>query len=162
MLSVYSTTAQLRCKAMRVIGGALAVYALCSAGCNSPYANYSVAVDTLTAEPRAGALSPLEPMVIPASHQAVETPGRIGIAGDAETNEFSVEQTLAYTLDNHPRLRARTQEVEVARADLITAGLIPNPQLVIDAEAPINESGPVDLSGRLMFTFLTGGKRERA
>jgi cobalt-zinc-cadmium efflux system outer membrane protein len=140
----------------------LAQFILCLVGCNSPYANYPVAVETLTAEPRAGALPHVEPTVIPASHQTVETPGRISIPGDPETNAFSIEQALAYTLDNHPRLRARTQEVEVARADLITAGLIPNPQLVIDADAPINESGPVDLSGRLVFTFLTGGKRERA
>ena len=73
--------------------------------------------------------------------------------------EFTVEQALLYTLENHPRLRARTQEVEVARAALITAGLLPNPQLVVDAESPINESGAVELSGRLMFTIPTGGKR---
>jgi cobalt-zinc-cadmium efflux system outer membrane protein len=73
--------------------------------------------------------------------------------------EFTVERALLYTLENHPRLRARAQEVEVARAALISAGIIPNPQFVVDAETPINESGTVELSGRLMFTIPTGGKR---
>jgi cobalt-zinc-cadmium efflux system outer membrane protein len=85
-----------------------------------------------------------------------------GIARPAPTTEFTVEQALLYTLENHPRLRARAQEVEVARAALITAGLLPNPQLVVDAESPINESGAVELSGRLMFTIPTGGKRAYA
>jgi cobalt-zinc-cadmium efflux system outer membrane protein len=74
-------------------------------------------------------------------------------------SELTVEQALLYTVENHPRLRAREQEVEVARAELITAGLLPNPQLVVDAETPINHSGTVELSGRLMFTIPTGGKR---
>ena len=77
-------------------------------------------------------------------------------------SQFTIEQALLYTLDNHPRLRARAEEVEVARADLIAAGLLPNPQLVVDTDAPINESGPVELSGRLVFTIPTGGKRGRA
>jgi outer membrane protein TolC len=81
------------------------------------------------------------------------------IATSTRPSEFTVEQALLYTLENHPRLRARAQEVEVARAALITAGIVPNPQLVVDAQTPINESGTVELSGRLMFTIPTGGKR---
>jgi cobalt-zinc-cadmium efflux system outer membrane protein len=76
--------------------------------------------------------------------------------------EMTVEQALLYALDNHPRLRARAHEVEVARADLITAGLLPNPQLVIDTDRPINEDGPFEISGRLMFTIPTAGKRWKA
>jgi outer membrane protein TolC len=75
--------------------------------------------------------------------------------------EFTVEQALLYTLDNHPRLRARAQEVEVARAELITAGLLPNPQLVVDTDAPVNGDA-VQLSGRLVFTIPTGSKRAKA
>jgi cobalt-zinc-cadmium efflux system outer membrane protein len=81
--------------------------------------------------------------------------------GPAAPREMSIEQALMFTLDNHPRLRARAGEIEVARAELITAGLLPNPQIVLDADAPTNGE-PLDFSGRLMFTFPTGFKRERA
>jgi cobalt-zinc-cadmium efflux system outer membrane protein len=76
--------------------------------------------------------------------------------------EFTVEQALLYTLDNHPRLRARAGEVEVARADLITAGLLPNPQFVVDTDTTVNEFGPVEMSGRLIFTIPTGRKQAKA
>jgi cobalt-zinc-cadmium efflux system outer membrane protein len=100
------------------------------------------------------------------------TPSGIGSVELGRSDEFSeassaptaftIERALLYTLENHPRLRARAQEVEVARAALINAGIIPNPQLVVDAQTPINESGTVELSGRLMFTIPTGGKRSYA
>jgi len=70
-----------------------------------------------------------------------------------------VEGVLQHALDHHPRLRARQHEVEIARAGLITAGLLPNPQLVMDAESPVHESDPTDLTTRVMFTIPTGGKR---
>ena len=46
-------------------------------------------------------------------------------------------------------------------AALITAGLFPNPQLVLDTEAP-TDGGPLDFGGRVMFTIPTGFKRQRA
>ncbi|MEX2139703.1 MAG: TolC family protein [Pirellulales bacterium] len=76
--------------------------------------------------------------------------------------EITVEQALLYTLDNHPRLRARAGEVEVARSELITAGLLPNPQFVVDTDTTVNESGPVEMSGRLIFAIPTGRKQAKA
>lgn len=75
---------------------------------------------------------------------------------------MTVEEAVLYSLDHHPRLRAREEQVEVARAALITAGLLPNPQIVIDTDTPVNEAGPTELSGRLEFTFVTGNKRRLA
>jgi len=164
MLSVCLSIPDSCCTAK--VSATLGLFALLlwAAGCNSPYASYQIGVESFATElPRAGALprTNTPPTVTLASHQAAEQPAPAG-AADPEAREFTIEQALVYTLDNHPRLRARTQEVEVARAELITAGLVPNPQLVIDTDAPINESGPVELSGRLMFTFPTGGKRQHA
>lgn len=70
----------------------------------------------------------------------------------------SLEQAVRETLARHPRLAARRHEVEFARAQLVTASLFPNPQLVLDTDSPINETGPTELSGRLTFTIPTAGK----
>jgi len=53
----------------------------------------------------------------------------------------------------------RRHEIEAARAQLITARLLPNPQLVIDAMSPVREWQSADMTTRLMFTIPTGPKR---
>ena len=80
----------------------------------------------------------------------------------ASPQEFTVEEALLFTLDNHPRLRARAEEVEVARAALITAGILPNPQFVLDTDSPTSDPGATELATRVMFTIPTGGKRHLA
>ncbi len=72
---------------------------------------------------------------------------------------MTVEEVMEHTLDHHPLLRARQQEVEAARARLITAGLLPNPQLVIDTESPVEDRGHTSMMTRVMFTIPTGCKR---
>jgi cobalt-zinc-cadmium efflux system outer membrane protein len=52
--------------------------------------------------------------------------------------------------------------VEVARSELIAASIWPNPQFLVDTETTVNDFGPVELSGRLMFTIPTGGKQGKA
>jgi len=72
---------------------------------------------------------------------------------------MTVEHVLEHALEHHPLLRARQHEVEAARARLVTAGLLPNPQFVLDTESPVDEVGPTIMSTRVTFTVPTGRKR---
>ena len=74
---------------------------------------------------------------------------------------LTVEQVMEVALTDHPLLQERQQEIEIARAQLVGAGLLPNPQLVLDTDAPIQESRPTTLGGRVTWTFPTWGKRKR-
>jgi cobalt-zinc-cadmium efflux system outer membrane protein len=75
--------------------------------------------------------------------------------------QLSVDQILQFTVENHPRLRARQHEVAMAEARLITAGLLPNPRLVLDSDTPVNEGEGSQLSGRLTYEIPTAGKRRK-
>jgi cobalt-zinc-cadmium efflux system outer membrane protein len=75
---------------------------------------------------------------------------------------LTLEQAILWTLDNHPRLRARRQEVEVARSKLISASLLPNPKIVGNVNAALSEDKATTISGRLMFTVPTNHKMARA
>jgi outer membrane protein, heavy metal efflux system len=99
--------------------------------------------------------------VVPASFETAEALPSGKAAEEVRPTKLTFEQALLYTLDNHPRLRARRQEVEVARSKLITASLLPNPQLVIDTDTQLSERGPTQISGRVMFTVPTNWKMER-
>ncbi len=50
----------------------------------------------------------------------------------------------------------------MARATLITAGILPNPKLIFDADTPTSDPGAAELTSRVMFTIPTGGKRHLA
>jgi cobalt-zinc-cadmium efflux system outer membrane protein len=75
---------------------------------------------------------------------------------------MSLEDIIWFTLERHPLLAARRHEIDVARGALITAGAFPNPQLVMDADGPVDGDGATDLSARLEFTIPTAGKRRFA
>lgn len=101
--------------------------------------------------------------VVPASAQqplAPALPGGpvMGAAPISVEQEMTVEQALRYAVQNHPRLRARRHEIDVAKAKLITAGLAPNPQLVLDSNSPVSEADGSRFTARLEFTIPTGGK----
>lgn len=72
--------------------------------------------------------------------------------------EITIAEVLQAALQNHPLLHVREHEVEAARARLITARLLPNPELVLDAvESPqVAES---QIAARVMFTIPIGPKR---
>ena len=96
---------------------------------------------------------------------ASEVPGPPAIAGTPvyeSTEGVPLEQLLTYALEHHPLLKARQHEVEIAQARLITAGLLPNPQLVLDTETPTRTIDDTSLSTRLVFTIPLGGKRNLA
>ncbi|MBN2477640.1 MAG: TolC family protein [Pirellulales bacterium] len=90
--------------------------------------------------------------------KAVRRTSYIQPTGLQAENGLRIDEVLQTALDNHPLLRARQHEIDVARAKLVTAGLLANPQLVLDTESPVQESDPTDLTTRLMFTIPTGGK----
>lgn len=118
----------------------------------------SAGLESATAQPQTAAAS----KVVPASFENAPAPSAPSATDQLNPTRLTVEQALLYTLDNHPRLRARRQQVEVARSKLIAASLLPNPQLVINADAPVSQGGPAELNGRIMFTVPTNWKMERA
>lgn len=71
---------------------------------------------------------------------------------------MTLAQSLQYAVDHHPRLRARQREVDVARAKLVAAGVLTNPQLVVDYDTPMGAAEGSEVSGRLMFTIPTADK----
>jgi cobalt-zinc-cadmium efflux system outer membrane protein len=108
----------------------------------------------------------------------VEAPGGVRLAASTTTTPgvppepapdqgMTVNEALQHTLENHPLLRTRQHEVEIARAKLITAGLLPNPSLVLDVDnshsstdtlGAMQGGSDVSLSGRLVFQIPTAGK----
>lgn len=77
-------------------------------------------------------------------------------------HSMTFEEVLQQTLDHHPLLQARAHEIQEARGRLITAGLLENPQWVMDSETPVDEDDVTVLSTRLTFTVPTARKRRRA
>ena len=107
---------------------------------------------------------PDSPAVLPAT---VEKPLPMPVTASAHWNDpdieldMTVDEVMRYALDHHPVLRARRYEVEVARAKLVSAGLLPNPRLVLDTQSPVHEDDPTELTTRIEFTIPTGGKVRR-
>lgn len=75
---------------------------------------------------------------------------------------MTLDEVFQHALRCHPRLRVRQQEVEIARAKLITAGLLPNPQWTVDVEGAVESPDPTQMTNRVMFTVPMAGKRRRA
>lgn len=73
----------------------------------------------------------------------------------------SVDQVFNYARLNHPTLKAKAQEIDLARAERIGAGLFANPQLVMDADGPVDGDNQPSLSTRIDFTLPIGHKRQR-
>jgi cobalt-zinc-cadmium efflux system outer membrane protein len=76
------------------------------------------------------------------------------------TATTTIAEVLQYAIAHHPLLQIRQHEVEAARAKLVTAGLLPNPELMVDAGGPDDVAGPARLNARLMFKLPIGPKRE--
>ena len=92
---------------------------------------------------------------------------RRGTVGDFVTGQPAVQgpnrplpSVLQYATQHHPLLRVRQYEIEAARAKIVTARLLPNPELTVDTLDSSAEPGPPELNTRLMFTLPIGPKRE--
>lgn len=77
----------------------------------------------------------------------------------ADISRPTIDQLFDFALRNHPRLAAYKHEAAAASGRVVQAGLLPNPNLVIDVESPLTESEPTHVSSRLMFTFPLTRKR---
>jgi cobalt-zinc-cadmium efflux system outer membrane protein len=76
------------------------------------------------------------------------------------TAEQAIANVLQYAMQHHPLLRVRQYEVEAARAQIVTARLLPNPKLMVEAENDTAAPGPPEVVARVMFTLPIGPKRE--
>lgn len=74
--------------------------------------------------------------------------------------EQSIAGVLQYATQHHPLLRVHQYEIEAARAKIVTARLLPNPELMVDARTSTSEPGPPELRTQLLFTLPIGPKRE--
>jgi cobalt-zinc-cadmium efflux system outer membrane protein len=84
-----------------------------------------------------------------------------GKSADTDTAAAtSIAEVLQFAIIHHPLLQIRAHEVEAARARLVTARLLPNPELTVDAGAVSDEPGAARLNTRLMFKLPIGPKRE--
>lgn len=104
---------------------------------------------------------------------AASDSGPLGeVHGDAEpgpavadwpgpTGPMTVEELFAFAAAHHPLLRARAHEISAAQGELVTAGLFPNPELVLDTDSPIEEDNSANMRLRVMFTIPTAGKRAK-
>ncbi len=100
-------------------------------------------------------------------HPVAET-GDIGeyAAPSIDLREISLSQCLALALMHNPRLRAFSWNVRAREAELIQAGLTPDPELEVEVE---NAGGPGEMSGfqgsefsfRLSKIIELGGKKSK-
>ncbi len=84
------------------------------------------------------------------------------IAADLATEglvSLTLDEALDYAQSHHPLLMARVHEVSAAKGALAGAGLLPNPELTMDTDVPVNEGRGADFQMRVMFTLPTAGKR---
>jgi outer membrane protein, heavy metal efflux system len=96
----------------------------------------------------------------PARDQVDNIPGRLAESNQTDAGaKQAMASVLQYALEHHPALRVRQHEVEAARARLITARLLPNPELMLQTLSPTDTDDPSQMSSRLMFTVPIGPKR---
>ncbi len=90
--------------------------------------------------------------------ESIEIPTVPNPLGDGPV---SIAQVFSYAREYHPQLRAKAQEIDLARAERLGAGLFANPQLVMDAMGPVDGDDNASLTTRVDFTVPIGGKRQR-
>jgi outer membrane protein, heavy metal efflux system len=73
--------------------------------------------------------------------------------------QLTLDEVFEHTLQYHPALQAKKEEVQAARARLITAGLRPNPQFVLNTDSETAEDHAVNLNTRVVFPIEGLGKR---
>lgn len=83
---------------------------------------------------------------------------------------LSLDEAIGEALNHNLEMLAKRFDLSIADARKVTAGMHPNPTLSLGADHldfvgtgfdDINTAGPSEYSGRLDFTFESGGKRAR-
>lgn len=110
-----------------------------------------------------GASDPTESAVVAAPPEELALPDNpIGPAGnmpELDGRALTIDRLFEHAIRHHPRLCACKHEIAAAAGRLTQAGLLPNPNLVIDVESPLTENDPTTVSSRLMFSFPLTRKR---
>ncbi|MGA2064328.1 MAG: TolC family protein [Thermoguttaceae bacterium] len=112
------------------------------------------------------AVTPVSAAVAAQSPASTPAPAPASLSAHLDAGcGLTVADVLQFAIDHHPLLRIRQHEVEAARARLVTARLLRNPELMFEAENPAGSDaagvlGPPILVTRLMFTVPLGPKRE--
>ncbi len=107
-----------------------------------------LASDDAVTSPSDGALIKTEAMPFAAADML--GPGPVRLA-----------DVLEFARRNHPQLASIAQEIDLARAERLGAGLFANPQLVMDADGAVDGDDMPSLSTRIDFTVPIGHKRQR-
>lgn len=95
-------------------------------------------------ESKPAAVDALPTNALPVEKSAVLAPSETL----AEPKEFTLNQAVQAALKSDPRISAALENISQAEADLITAGLIPNPQINTDVQLmPLNRPFTVDRQG---------------
>ncbi len=94
--------------------------------------------------------SPAKATLLPAAAQLPAEPAPVNLPALAvPASGAGAEQAIAcvlqYATQHHPLLRVRQYEVEAARARIVTARLLPNPELMVEAVDSNATSGPPEL-----------------
>ena len=121
--------------------------------------------DSSQPKPANSPSNPVDPtLVSPAAQPSAEiasfNASILAVPTSGARAEQSIADVLQYAIQHHPMLRVRQAEVEAARAKIVTARLLPNPELTVDTLDSSAESGPPEIHTRLMFTLPIGPKRE--
>ena len=82
------------------------------------------------------------------------------VPASGATAEQAIAGVLQYATQHHPLLRVHQYEIEAARARIVTARLLPNPEFTFDTLDSSAAPGPPEIHTRLMFTLPIGPKRE--
>ena len=77
--------------------------------------------------------------------------------GDVFADPMTIDELMQYALNHHPLLRVYQQDIEIAKARLVGAGVRPNPDFVLDSDHNVDDD-TFDLSFRLDIPILTAGK----
>lgn len=109
------------------------------------------------------AAGPTERELVAEPPEEIATPDR-PIESSANGPEFeghalTIDRLFEHAIRHHPRLCACKHEIAAAAGRLTQAGLLPNPNLVVDVESPLTENDPTTVSSRLMFSFPLTRKR---
>lgn len=110
-----------------------------------------------------GTSRPTEAPVVAASPEVLALPENPiesdGNRPELDGRTLTIDRLFEHAIRHHPRLSACKHEIAAAAGRLTQAGLLPNPNLVIDVESPLTENDPTTVSSRLMFSFPLTRKR---
>jgi len=112
---------------------------------------------------RMGTSGPTEPALVAEPPEVIALPDD-PIDSDGNGPRFdgqalTIDRLFEHAIRHHPKLCACKHEIAAAAGRLTQAGLLPNPNLVIDVESPLTENDPTTVSSRLMFSFPLTRKR---